>query len=528
MLRDARKLEAGTAIECDLCVVGAGAAGITIARALADTGIRLCLVESGGLEFEEQVQALYKGKNVGLPYFDLDICRLRMFGGTTNHWEGRCRPFDAIDFQVREWVPHSGWPITLADLEPFYRRAQEICQLGPYEYRSEDWLLEGETLVPFAPERIESLVWQYSPPTRFGEVYRAELERAENLDVLLHASVVEIEASEALSRVQALHLSTLEGKRLAVRARSYALACGGLENPRLLLASNRQARDGLGNGHGVVGRYFMEHPHIVAARALVADPAFLAFYDYKLRLTPRRSHSVLGCMHLSEQAQRSEGLLNYDASVTVDNIGDSGYAALRRIWNSVERGESPDDLVADLKTALFDIDDTFAGLLGRFGVRDYQVQAGSFRLWSYLEQAPNPESRVFLDDEQDALGMPRIGLDWRLTELDKRSLLRTHEILAEELGRTGIGRLQLEAWLQDAGGGWSDDLSGGYHPMGTTRMADDPARGVVDRDCRVHGIANLYVAGSSVFPTGGSANPTLTIVALALRLAEHLRAELSV
>ena len=528
MLRDARELEAGIVIECDLCVVGAGAAGITIARALANTGIRLCLVESGGLEFEEHVQALFKGRNIGLPYFDLDICRLRMFGGTTNHWEGRCRPFDAIDFEERDWVPHSGWPITLADLGPFYRQAQGICQLGPFEYRGEDWLLEGETLVPFAPDKFESLVWQYSPPTRFGEVYRAELERADNLDVLLHASVVEIDAGEALAEVQALRLSTLKGKRLVVRARTYVLACGGPENPRLLLASNRQARDGLGNGRGVVGRYFMEHPHIVAARALVADPAFLAFYDYKLRTALRRGHAVLGCMHLCEQAQRAEGLLNYDASVTADNIGDSGYAALRRIWNSVERGEPPDDLVGDLKTALFDIDDTFAGLLGRFGVRDYQLQAGSFRLWSYVEQAPNPESRVFLDDARDALGMPRIALDWRLTELDRRSLLATLEILAEEFGRTGIGRIQIESWLQEVGGGWSDELSGGYHPMGTTRMADDPKRGVVDRHCRVHGLANLYVAGSSVFPTGGSANPTLTVVALALRLAEHLRAELSV
>jgi choline dehydrogenase-like flavoprotein len=135
---------------------------------------------------------------------------------------------------------------------------------------------------------------------------------------------------------------------------------------------------------------------------------------------------------------------------------------------------------------------------------------------------------VLLDGERDALGMPRIRLDWRLTDLDRRSLLRTHEALAKEFGRTGLGRIQIEAWLQDDKAGWSDELSGGYHPMGTTRMADDPRRGVVDRHCRVHGLTNLYVAGSSVFPTGGSANPTLTIVALALRLAEHLKAELSV
>jgi choline dehydrogenase-like flavoprotein len=278
----------------------------------------------------------------------------------------------------------------------------------------------------------------------------------------------------------------------------------------------------------VVGRYFMEHPHIVGARALVADPALLGFYDYNLRTAPRRGQGVVGCMHLCEQAQRTDGLLNYDASVTADNIGDSGYAALRRIWNSVERGQSPDDLMGDLKTALFDIDDTFAGLLGRFGVREYQPEVGSFRLWSFAEQAPNPDSRVVLDDERDALGVPRVRLDWRMTELDKRSLLATHGILAKEFGRTGIGRIQIEAWLQDESAGWSDELSGGYHPMGTTRMADDPRRGVVDRHCRVHGLGNLYVAGSSVFPTGGSANPTLTIVALALRLAEHLKTELSV
>ena len=528
MLRDARELEDGAVIECDLCVVGAGAAGITIARALVGTGIRVCLLESGGLEFEEAVQDLYRGRSVGLPYFDLDICRLRLFGGTTNHWEGRCRPFDAIDFEARDWVPYSGWPFGLAELEPFYRQAQEICQLGPFTYRGQDWLGDGETLVAFAPDRFESLVWQYSPPTRFGEVYRAELERADDLDILLHASVVEIEAGESLAQVAALRLATLDGKRFAARAHSYVLACGGLENPRLLLASNRQARDGLGNGHDVVGRYFMEHPHIVAARALVADPALLDFYDYDLRLPPRRGQEVVGCMHLSEQAQRSEGLLNYDACVTADNIGASGYAALRRVWNSLEQGQAPGDLLGDLRTALFDIDDTFAGLLGRFGVREYRSAAGSFRLWSFAEQAPNPDSRVQLDGERDALGMPRIRLDWRMTELDKRSLLGANEALAKEFGRTGIGRIQIHDWLQDGSAGWSEELTGGYHPMGTTRMADDPKRGVVDRDGRVHGIANLYVAGSSVFPTGGSANPTLTLVALALRLAEHLKTELLV
>jgi choline dehydrogenase-like flavoprotein len=526
-LRDARELEDGAAIGGDLCIVGAGAAGISIARAFAGTRVRVCLLEGGGLEFEEAIQDLFKGEDVGRRYFDLDACRLRFFGGTTNHWEGRCRPLDAIDFETRDWVPHSGWAIARADLDPFYPQAQKLCQLGPLQYAGQDWLRAGETLIPFAPDRFRNLIWQYSPPTRFGEVYRPELARADNLDVVLHANVIDIDANEAGSQVRALRLATLDGKRFQARAKVYVLACGGLENPRLLLAANRQIPDGLGNARGVVGRYFMEHLHIVAARVLVGDPREIDFSDYDHRLTPTRGHGVVGCMNLSPETQRAERLLNYDANVTEDNVGASGYAALRRIWNALQAHATPQDLFGDLKTALLDIDDTFAGLAGRFGLREYQPTAGSFRLWSFCEQAPDPDSRITLSRERDALGMPRIKLDWRLAEPNKTSLRRTVEVLAQEFGRTGTGRIQLQEWLLEPSNRWSDELVGGFHPMGTTRMAANPAEGVVDRDCRVHGIANLYVAGSSTFATAGTANPTLTIVALALRLAEHLRTELT-
>jgi choline dehydrogenase-like flavoprotein len=324
-----------------------------------------------------------------------------------------------------------------------------------------------------------------------------------------------------------LRLATLDGRRIELRARAYVLACGGLENPRLLLAANRQLADGLGNAHGNVGRYFMEHPHVVAARAIVADPARIRFYDFDHRLAPRHGQCVVGCINLSPETQRAERLLNYDANLTFDNIGASGFAALRRIWNALERRQAPRDLLGDLEAALIDIDDTFAGLLARLGVRSYQPAAGGYRLWSFCEQAPNPDSRVTLDSERDALGVPRIRLDWRLGEQDKDSLRRAIELLASEFGRTGTGRIQLPDWLQDTSSRWPDELAGGFHHMGTTRMADDPRQGVVDRQCRVHGVANLYVAGSSVFPTAGSANPTLTIVALALRLAEDLKTALT-
>jgi len=298
------------------------------------------------------------------------------------------------------------------------------------------------------------------------------------------------------------------------------LACGGLENARLLLAARQRVNVGLGNQHDNVGRYFMEHPHVPAARVLVDDPKRVEFYNPDSPAAWRAGYKVVGCLNLAPEVQAGAELLNCDCNFVVDQIGVSGYAALRRIWNAAERGALPDDLWGDLGRALADIDDTAAGLLGRFGVREYLPDHTRFYMWSTAEQCPDPDSRVVLGDELDGLGVPRLKLDWRLGELDKRSLRTVQHKVAEEFGRTGIGRLQINPWLEDDAGVW--EMMGGSHHMGTTRMSDTPQRGVVDRDCRVHGIANLYIAGSSVFPTGGSANPTLTIVALALRLADHL------
>ena len=209
MLIDARELEAGALLEGDLCVVGAGAAGIAIALRFADTGHRVLLLESGGLEFEDATQALYEGTSVGQAYYDLDVCRLRFFGGTTNHWEGRCRPLDPLDFEVRPGVPHSGWPISRASLDPHYARAQELCQLGPYDYRPDFWLLPGEAALPFDPAKVTTGLWQFSPPTRFGEVYLEPLTRAANLRVVLHANLVDIETGADGAEVQALQVATL-------------------------------------------------------------------------------------------------------------------------------------------------------------------------------------------------------------------------------------------------------------------------------------------------------------------------------
>ena len=258
------------------------------------------------------------------------------------------------------------------------------------------------------------------------------------------------------------------------------------------------------------------------------DPAALSLYTRGMGAAGAPAGlEVVGCLNLSAERQRAEQLLNFDGLFTVDDVGDSGFAALRRIWTAAGRGEWPDDLGADLWQALTDLDDTASGLMGRLGLREYQPSNAGLRMWCSAEAAPNPDSRVRLGDQLDALGMPRIALDWRLSELDKRSLLAAHQAVALELGRTGLGRLQIAEWLTADATSWSPTLEGGHHHIGTTRMSVDPSAGVVDAAARVHGIANLYVAGSSVFPTCGSANPTLTIVALALRLAAQLNERLA-
>lgn len=522
MLRDARAIEDGALLESDVCIVGGGPAGITLARALAGTPLQVRLLESGGLDFDGEVQALYAGTNVGLPYYDLDVSRLRMFGGTTNHWTGRSVPLEAIDLERKDWVPGSGWPFGLDELLPYYRRAQEVMRLGPFEYERHFWHGPDERPLPLDPARLLHRFRQVHP-FAFGDAYRAELEAAANVDVLLHANALSIEADAALRSVERVGVGTLSGRRFTCRGRTFVLACGGLETPRLLLASNRQAAAGLGNQHDNVGRYFMEHPVAPSAHAVVARPErFRDLYWYRDGAGPV---DFLDHLALSPDAIRAERILNVSWRAYPDPERDpvNGFIALRRIMRALGRGEMPGRLGADLLQTLADPDDAVAGVLGSLGVRDYDLVPASCMLRTISEQAPDPDSRVLLDPERDALGMPRIRLDWRLNGLDRRSLEVAARLLAEEFGRAGIGRVRIADWLLDPASGWPPDLEGGWHHMGTTRMSDEPKAGVVDRDCRVHGLANLYVAGSAVFPTGGFANPTLTIVALALRLADRLR-----
>lgn len=477
MLLDARSLARDASFETEVCVIGAGAAGITLARELSGRPFRVTLLESGGFEEDPATQDLYRGRIFGRHYFQLDVCRSRRFGGSTNCWQGLCRPLDPIDFEVREWVPHSGWPFGADALRPYYERAQEALLLERFDYEGASWALPDRPPLAFRGEDIRSGVFQVAA-NRLGEIHRQELEKARGVDTYLFANVTGIEADGR--RIARVRVATLDGNAFTVRARHFVLATGGIENARLLLVS------GLGNEHDLVGRFFMEHPHVVAGVFLPSSAALsLDFF----RARPQGRVQVAGYLATSEVAQRRERLL-----------GSCAFLAQEAQLPAFEQ---------DLARVLLEMDRP-----------DAEPSPRALFFMNELEQAPNPASRVKLAPEKDALGMPRAQLEWRLSGIDKQSARRTQEILARALGGAGLGRLQV--LLSEDDHNWPPELGGGRHHMGTTRMHEDPKRGVVDADGRVHGLDNLYLAGSSLFPTAGAANPTLTLVALALRLADHL------
>ena len=515
MFVDARTVPNGSLIEADVCIVGAGAAGITIARELRARSLRMALLESGWFTPDPATQSLYAGEIHGRPYFPLDSARTRHFGGTTNEWAGECRPLDALDFEQRDWVPDSGWPFGLAHLLPFYEKAQSVCQLGPFAYTAADWHEEGVRPIAVHGERIRSYAFHYSPPTRFGEVYRDDVARATNITAYLGANAVDLETLTPPDQVSGVRVACLSGSGFRVKARVFILAAGGIENARLLLLANSVQPAGLGNSRDQVGRYFMEHLYLDRAATILAREGSISdFYTSGHWSRGRRVRGILG---LSPELQRREGLTNYCAV-----LDEEPPRWASRIWRSLlsvlRRGQVRAGALAPLRTR---IELTRTAVAARLNIAGREPSVRRYLVKNVMEQAPNPESRIVLGPDRDQLGCPRVVLRWRLTAIDKRTAHRAHEILEEDLGRAGIGRLR--SALGKEGDPWPSTLRGARHHMSTTRMHTDPRRGVVDADCRVHGIANLYIAGSSVFPTSGSANPTLTVVALALRLAEHVR-----
>ncbi|PIG93701.1 GMC oxidoreductase [Gloeocapsopsis sp. IPPAS B-1203] len=460
-------------------------------------------------------------------------------------------------------MPYSSWPFTKAELNPYYERSQKVCGLERFDYEFADWendlRRQHRFNLSLSQERVVTYIFQVMSRERlrFGEVYKAEFVQAANINIYLHANVVDIETNNTAKAVTRLCVANLAGRKLWVSAKIFILACGGIENPRLLLASNSVCNNGLGNQYDLVGRFFMEHPYIRSGKVLLTKPN--ALYptgpQQKIQVAQTRLFTVLA---LSKTVQEHEQILNF--AIRLVPIVPEWLKALQRLksrdWQKKKLGDRL-SAVGDLSKVIANLDEVMARIWVK-QIKHPPFPQQFFETHLISEQAPNPDSRVMLSSERDKLGIPRIQLDWRLSSIDKYTIYRSQQLIQEELARTRLGSMQIEladdaSWrsllersqqiltraiarsdsrqleiVLHEDKYWQSLRGGSYHHIGTTRMSTNPKLGVVNADCQVHGISNLYVIGSSVFPTSGLSNPTLTIVALAIRLADHIKDRMQV
>lgn len=562
MIIDSREIPENQVIESDICIIGSGPAGITLARSLAGLSSRVCLLESGGISQDAAVQDLSYGPTLGDPLLPIQATRNRQVGGNSNVWSIKLHrkadrdwevgvryvPFDDVDFEPRDWVPHSGWPISRKDLNPYYEQAQKVAHSGPFAYDAESWSNDQVKPVDFGDSSFRSKVFQFGPRRVFHQEYLDDLKAAPNVDIYTYATALELDTKGDDHAIQRVHVGTLTGRRYWVKAKVFVLATGGIETARLMLASNRHRPAGVGNEHDLVGRFFMDHPLIDIGRLFPASAQVFgraAFYD-KREIASDSIHSVMGHIALTKEAMADQQLLN-SAIVLFPRPTHRQTQAILSLKAIVEdkalQRRSPRHWPQSAKHLLnvaggFDYvarsaylakkyDQSLLHGFGRGGWAETPHLHDRFKMFEVLlvtEQAPDPNNRVQLSCDRDPLGRPRAEVHWQWGQFNMDAAKRTQDLFAEAAEKAGLGHFVSNF---DDGQPRLSGPAGMAHHLGTTRMSASPHQGVVDENCQVHSVSNLYVASSSVFPTGSYANPTLTILALTLRLADHLKTKFS-
>ncbi len=530
MIIESNNFNSGVELNYDICIIGAGAAGITIAKELRLDSHKICLLESGGLDYSRKTQQLYCGQISGDRYSSLHLSRLRYYGGSTNHWGGACLPLDDFDFSKRDWIPFSGWPISFADINPYYRRAHEFLELGEYNYEYIQNASENDEYNLYDQNIFNKL----SRHTRldaeiFGSNFIDEFRNSRNIDLITSANVTNLACNSGGNLIEKVAVQTVSGKSFFVNAKNFILASGGIENPRLLLISNKVHESGIGNGHDQVGRYFTDHLFFYSG-VLQSDKMIMK------KILNSSTHSMFNTKGYRELITpdynylSNNRVLNFysylltrpDYKLTKDYYKEGNQSAMI-IKDDMLNARIPIDFILHLKTVLND-----AGILLKLffdklkGGIQYNNQ---LTVRSCIELAPDPENRVMLSQKKDKLGINQVNLKWKLRDLDKYTVIKLHEFLEMKFRKSDIFNLKVNENFIDQQFPYS--YESGHHHTGTTKMSDNPKKGVVDKDCKVHGVSNLYIAGSSVFPTAGVANPTLTIIALAIRLSDHISNKIS-
>ncbi|MFY0729829.1 FAD-dependent oxidoreductase [Pseudomonas sp. NFX15] len=465
----------------DVCIIGGGPAGITLALRLAGNGRHVVLIEGGGHEYAEHSQDLYKCTSSGLEVYPGET-RLRFLGGTSNHWAGRCRPFERSDFAVGPAVNIPGWPIAFNEMDRNLSGAMDIVDLPPQSgFKAINVGLDDD--------EFEADRFLLSPPTRFAQKYAKELNETQGLDVFINCNCVDLEFDSKTGRIATIVVSDYEPRRERIKAAQFILATGAIENARQLLNSESLAAGGIVSKDGYVGRCFMEHLNVEMGTFILKDGQGTDVRQY----------------------------FTTDAFVKEHHSGKGNVTA---------------SLVSEVKAygRMAAVKDFFENLVCDIGVENKVAFISKFDcpgdgvLGTLIEQFPNPDSRITLLEERDTLGMKKVNVNWALRPEDRNTIKSIGMEMAKCFAESGLGFVKLEECVYDVSVPLK--VNPHAHHMGTTRMAASPEFGVVDENCKVFGVENLYVAGSSVFSTGGASNPTMPLLQLALRLADYLNHQL--
>lgn len=549
MLIDGRRVSDHASIDCDICIIGAGPAGLTVAHELKDSGFKIVLVESGDFKSNAAAEALSEGDgdDTLLP---LNLYRRRAVGGTSTIWGGRCIPYDSIDFEERDWVAHSGWPIGRGALEPFEAKAADYCEIGLPEFDARKAVPGGSGLMEgFHSADVTSNSFErFSPPTDFGRTWGRRLVSNDRVSILTGSTCVGLERDQS-GRISSALIRSLSGGAFAIRAGRFVVACGGLETYRLLRISG--GPEGLGAASGALGRYFMTHIEGTAAKLKVADERTRVEWGF-----PRSHDGVYGRgrLGIAPERQRADKTLNFMMRFHFANPVDPRHRdpvlsamflaksfilpEYRRKITMVERtaAAGPKDMAFWARHAGNIVlgAPSLAAFLAdwvpkrHFAYRRIPYVARPNRSGEYVvefnaEQAPNPDSRVFLSETRDRFGVPKVAMDWRCTDQDLASIATNLRLVRDQLAASRVATLDIgpDGGVEELVRTHATPVGG--HIIGLARMSRVAADGVVDADLRVHGDDNVRVVSSAVFPTSSHANPTFTLVTLAVRLAADLR-----
>ena len=505
----------------DVCIVGTGAAGLCLAMQFVGTRHRVAVLEAGSRQIMEENQAVYECELPVRSHGGSMAGRFRVFGGSTTRWGGQALPFNPIDFSARDWVPHSGWPLAADEVTRYYHAAGKFMLVGEGDYEQDVSAAVNAEMPALDPARFICQFSKFSRQPDLRRIYERSLLEATNIVILRGANLVSFELVPSLDRVNEAIVSSPELKRSKVRARVFILATGGIENARLLLASNRQIPSGVGNQHGLVGSFFQDHPgreiaSVFSPRMENLQRLFNIYYRDGVRFKPRFSTTA--------EWQTKKRILSVSGVLLFECGPDTAFTLLRDSLRDARLQGVDAGVLRRFLRGLTRSGELWPTFYQRWRFHRHYNPQPQIRVFVSAEQEPDLESRVELSSSRrDRFGMPLSVVHWHLSEQPARSIWYFLQALKEDFRRLDLGEVVADGDLTENFADWKDTLLDNNHHIGTTRMSESPATGVVDAQCRVHGIDNLYVAGSSVFPTGGHSNPTLTLLALALRLADRLK-----